>query len=485
MKRVASLKRIILKQPYGPLLQKYHQILYAFILNSFWHLINLKNRLLLPFRFKTNEKYWFLIVKTLKAIIRRIANPKSLIPYKFQLRIIKKFKNHAILVKILTLNQYSKLTFKTVYEIAANKSPQLSLLSTFHQPSVKAGAAVFYDAAGNKQISIEAEVALPSCYVAKINNAKILPHTSFVIMNQQLLYDYKNQIQHCDALSKHEDMLVGAELLKHVYFKKYPTAKNTIKYGISLLEDFQFNYYHWLLETLPKLVLLDDIPGISSYPLLVPDKLPEQFYEALNIINADKREIIKLQANELYGVKDLIYLSNLSLSNEARHRLAKPDDYCISPIAINFIREKCHELFSLQTPSKLIYLERSAHYRALNNETEIKAAAISMGFEAVDCRHLNFKEQINLFSQAKFIIGPTGASFTNLIFTQNPAKALILYPGTIYENFEIFNSIAKPIGLKLSFIKGSPNHPDNVHSNYTINPKLFETLLMEEIVNNS
>jgi capsular polysaccharide biosynthesis protein len=74
-----------------------------------------------------------------------------------------------------------------------------------------------------------------------------------------------------------------------------------------------------------------------------------------------------------------------------------------------------------------IYIARSNNNnRKLVNELEIIALCVSYGFEIVYPEKFSFEEQLKLFNSAKYIIGPAGAAFSNLIFCQK---------GTVVINF--------------------------------------------------
>ncbi|MDF2690490.1 MAG: hypothetical protein K0S29_345 [Gammaproteobacteria bacterium] len=370
-----------------------------------------------------------------------------------------------------------KLCFTSVREALDNGKIQGKIIKQMTQPSQKAGGVTYFYCDGARAVTEIAKVEMPDYYIAKLKSAYALAHSGFLIQGTYLLDDNKEQITKHDALSKHPDKILSFDD-KTILLNAFPKGEQLEK-AISLFEDWQGNYYHWLLETLPKLMLIKDEKEFADYPLLVPGDLPQQFYESLEFMTDNKRQLIKLAPNKLHYVKQLIYSSNLSVINQAYHRKIKHDDCKVSFAAVNYVRQNCQKLMSKHAPQRLLYIERNSGYRQVLNEDEVKQLVLSYGFEMIDCAKLNFYEQVNLFSQAKLIIGPSGASFANLIFCAKGARALTFTPGTCRETYEPFGPFSEILGIKLAFLQGVPKEPANLHSDYRVNCAVLGSLIKE------
>ena len=69
--------------------------------------------------------------------------------------------------------------------------------------------------------------------------------------------------------------------------------------------------------------------------------------------------------------------------------------------------------------SELVFIDRSEstfNHCKLQNNQEIIEFLEKKGFKVTKLDNLDFFEQIYLFQNAKTIIGPHGAAFTNLVF---------------------------------------------------------------------
>ena len=86
-----------------------------------------------------------------------------------------------------------------------------------------------------------------------------------------------------------------------------------------------------------------------------------------------------------------------------------------------------------------IYITRqNANYRNLINEGDIVSILKKDGFRVVDLNNLDVFEQIELFSNAKFVVSPTGSSLTNVVFCFPGTKVVEIKPKY---NFEYENNL--------------------------------------------
>ena len=93
------------------------------------------------------------------------------------------------------------------------------------------------------------------------------------------------------------------------------------------------------------------------------------------------------------------------------------------------------------------------------NETEVKNYLIKKGFSIIALSELSFLEQINLFSNAKQIIGLHGAGFANLVFCKPETLALEVKSEVAAP---VIGNLAKKLGLKFKEMSIKPEkNPNN------------------------
>ena len=179
------------------------------------------------------------------------------------------------------------------------------------------------------------------------------------------------------------------------------------------------NYYHWIVEALPRLKLVkeSEIPG--DLPLLVDKNVQHWQIDLLERFGICQSRLRRVDFSRPLKVRNLVVPSLLSTAS-----VAHPD-------AVNFVRKTLLREFQDATPKrgKRLYLTRaSVPGRAMLNAKEIEQKFRHAGFQIVDPSSLNIQAQIELFHDAEFIAGPAGAGLTNTIFAPVGAKLLQLGP---------------------------------------------------------
>ncbi|MES2274287.1 MAG: glycosyltransferase family 61 protein [Chlamydiota bacterium] len=168
------------------------------------------------------------------------------------------------------------------------------------------------------------------------------------------------------------------------------------------------NYYHWMVEVLPKLALLEQ-QHISYDWLYVPTNLPFM-RQTLHLLGVSQEKILATSP-DAHIEADLIVPSAPSLS-------------CYTPKwIVDYLREKLipqsKQISSKQSFSKKIFISRQkASYRRILNEDEVFDLFKVEGFVRYNLEDLTVLEQISLFHQADIIVAPHGAGLVNLLFAQ-------------------------------------------------------------------
>lgn len=186
------------------------------------------------------------------------------------------------------------------------------------------------------------------------------------------------------------------------------------------------NYYHWLLEAVPRLFLLKD-------------KAPQLKL----ILNANSPNFIK-QYVSLFGFKEIVYLQDdvmakvdqITFTSFTSRGLAMYEPVIRDMVKWLFQKNNIQEN---SNPTKNIFITRkSAKYRRLINEPEIIDYLSSKGFEIVTLENLSVKEQMQLFADAKNVIGTQGAGMANMIYSTHGKMLMTIiheeHPDDAYYN---------------------------------------------------
>ena len=78
------------------------------------------------------------------------------------------------------------------------------------------------------------------------------------------------------------------------------------------------------------------------------------------------------------------------------------------------------------------------------------------GFQPVYPERLSLNEQKRLMAAAEFVVGPSGAAWTNLVFCSPGTRALCWMPEWA-SGFSFYSNLARIIGVDLRYVTYSTN----------------------------
>ncbi len=127
--------------------------------------------------------------------------------------------------------------------------------------------------------------------------------------------------------------------------------------------------------------------------------------------------------------------------------------------------------------SDRIYISRKAR-RKLTNENEVIKVLKEFDFDIIEDTPKTVAEQITLYKNARIIIGPHGASYTNIINCAPGTILIELFPGGYYPDY--FRSLSRALGLSYYAIfedNISETHYRNLGDDLTIDPEKIKIAL--------
>lgn len=183
-------------------------------------------------------------------------------------------------------------------------------------------------------------------------------------------------------------------------------------------------YYHWILDLLPRLHLLEQAghwaPG-SSRPFL---------------INSAR---FPFQAETLarFGITTWVETEGRAFEADNMFCPSMPGEMGEVPDWVpSYLRKRLGYVASesMVAPYERIYISRSnAPSRRVKNESEVAAHMERRGFKVILSEKLTFADQVKLFQHARYIVAPHGGGLTNLCFSAPGCRVLELF-GAGYVN---------------------------------------------------
>ena len=188
-----------------------------------------------------------------------------------------------------------------------------------------------------------------------------------------------------------------------------------------------------------------------------------------------------LTQKSLYAVDELVYINapnNLPFNLSGDQRF-KSTYAVIDKRSIDYLRGIALAA-ALTTPAhsnypKKIFLCRKSEPRNYNQDAVFDCLSL-FGFTRIFMEDLSFLEQVRTVHHADFIVGPTGAAWTNLIFGRAGAKALC-WMAVESGDFSAFSNIAGMVGVELRYVTyeaGVHSSRQLYYKNYYVDPSMIE-----------
>lgn len=246
------------------------------------------------------------------------------------------------------------------------------------------------------------------------------------------------------------------------------------------------NWYHWLVDGLPQLHLAARLPEpYRSWPVLVPEQIfrYETMVEALNLF-LDGRKIIRMSPGQRV-TGTLCWIDPLELTNLPESevdRSAESHVHLLHREGMESYRRHFLDRYASAEPRfpARIFLTRSGSRRSYNQEEMAKLAG-QFGFEPVAPAELSLADQVQLFHDARYIIGPSGAGFAGLLFSQPGTRALC-WQDTRIRHMTILPDLATLTGSEYWHVFYQADSTDLFTSTYHLDPEKMRPIFQEFVV---
>lgn len=255
---------------------------------------------------------------------------------------------------------------------------------------------------------------------------------------------------------------------------------------ISLLGVHANIWAHFIVQFLPKLYYAEDAGLLNrNIIILIPDYKDSHIKEIVTkfIAHFPHVHLLYAKTGVEYFCKKLYHLPVSSvISNHAQYIITA--DEVFPSIVLNKIQKKLIEpLLELSINNSLkyekIYLVRRNVYRGMKNYEEVEKYFIKENFFFVEPHKLSLIDKVTLFNNAKIIAGPLSSAFSNLMFCQRGAKALVF--ANLARMVEPYlPELANIGGVKLLYVTGK-DYSSNIHTDYTIEISRIEKAYKELI----
>lgn len=391
-----------------------------------------------------------------------------------------------------------------------SKRQQLRPKEMFEIPGPRFIGEYDYDIPKPQNISVSA----PEISVYELKNVSLMGTTNLIFTEDKVFFPSVTDPSR-DMFSM-ETNHAGTYRPGNKTLYVYPEGEALqVKEAISLLGECNGNYAHWMIETLPKLIILRSMEEYRRLPILVDGWIHPILYETLFLLDTNARPIIRVNQWQMVSVKRAIFVTPPSYTapeNRAYHKtgvrpVPSPDAFPMSPKEFHQLRlfaaAQAKRYVANSHPPKVpanifridagvdgikaavhnptqpgsqdvhhlspkrIYLKREARSsgnpRQLFGAQRVESILAEYGFIAVDPAVLSFAEQVLLLETAECVVAPVGAALANAVFAPQGLKIIALAPYYQGADYYYFSNMMGALGHELHYVLGPQIDQPGVH----------------------
>lgn len=328
--------------------------------------------------------------------------------------------------------------------------------------------------AGEKQEKILTPINAVKVY--ELANVYCISNSTFLLnlKKDKIFYEKWHDDQRIHYVYHTTNLLQNAVTLAKVQNQKSIKLQEE---AIFLGGIFTFNYYHFVLEILSKTEFFNEIPDYRNKVVILDEAVSQNENMRMLLSFFVKENKVRFVDHKTYfNFKKLWHITspNYTMPNIVTGEKYEAGFSKFTPSSVEYLRKTCLENLDLAQVNtekvEKVFIARKSQFRKYN-EAEIIEVAKNFGFREVFFEDLNIHEQIFTVQNAKYIIGPSGAAWTNLLFTDSNAKGLT-WLSSVWGDFSVYSTMARIIGFDLNYYI-YPQVTEDFHEDYILNPEEF------------
>lgn len=231
------------------------------------------------------------------------------------------------------------------------------------------------------------------------------------------------------------------------------------------------NYYHWLVDLLPLLLLPNYREQIHrERPTLILPRFDYAFQkESFALLELPECEIVNTPNKSNVVRIDRLNVPVLPRATNQAH-----------PNVVQALRDQFLPNVENSLSKRRIYLTRMGSKRCITNEEEIRHLLERYDISTVRLEDMSFHMQVQLFSNAELVIAPHGAGAANIIFLPEGASVIELFsPNYVVPCYWRIANVRK---CNYAILLGKPYRSFEPGSeSYMVNPRELECLIKRVI----
>lgn len=318
--------------------------------------------------------------------------------------------------------------------------------------------------------------------------------SSYIMKNKDIVY-----MEEFPYIDRNKASYASGFIYSHnhnfAYIKRFNSKKIQKYENVFFLGgNGSFNFYHWMIEIVPKLLLINndymDKYNIDTIVVNECVKNNDNYLWLLERCLSHLKNINIVYINQLdnFFVKNLFFMN--AFNQTVFNFKDMNDKNTLSTIYNNkylYALEKRLTTNSIDNELKIyknIFILRdektvNEFNKRTYNESEVFELFQKKGFVGLYLGSLTLIEQAHIFRNADFIVGPSGAGWSNLIFSKSHTKAISWLP-EILASFDAYSTLAYLKEVEMKFVKYKTIDND-IHSQYSLNIEELNKLYLSMI----
>jgi hypothetical protein len=187
---------------------------------------------------------------------------------------------------------------------------------------------------------------------------------------------------------------------------------------VSLVSRCDSYFWHWMIDSLPKVLIAEDCGFQGCYLLPEPTRAPWAA-ESLRLLNIAPERLMTKGAFNLHAAR--MYVPTYFCGNNAH----------LNTDLMQLFRERIRAAAHPMTPSEQrIFVARRelSKIRRVVNQDAVEEVLKAFNFATVYLEDLSLPEQISLVRATNIMVGPHGSGLTHALFMDNYSTLIELFP---------------------------------------------------------
>jgi hypothetical protein len=237
---------------------------------------------------------------------------------------------------------------------------------------------------------------------------------------------------------------------------------------VSLVSRRHNCFWHWMMDSLPK-VLLAEESGFRGTYLIPSPAIAPWAAESLSIVGIPRDRVLTSNGRDVRAAR--LYIPTYFCGYNAHHNLP----------FVQLFREWVRSRVSAPTSQskKRIFVGRRAtvQQRRVLNQDELFAVAATHGFQAVFFEELSLAEQLALSSTSEAMIGAHGSGLTHALFMNTGSLVVELFPFTRRQTNDCYQQLSTIPGHRYQPIESALDQESDIH----ISPNILHARLTQKL----